>query len=359
MKYNYCQHVDYEHVLKHVQISIIKILVLFILKFIMELKSIIENSKKTENENEILVGLAPMFEVNDLAFRILCRKYNVQLCWTGMVNVHNWATQPHLRNKFFQTCDIDRPLIVQLSGNNEDELIACAKDLEQFAIAIDINLGCTQHIARRGQYGYFMVNTENKRQNVIDMVKNIVQSINLPFTAKLRLINGEDGEPDIELTKNFAIELEKAGVSVLSVHGRQKNSNKAGPVDAEAIRQIADAVKIPVFANGGVSTKKEGIALVKASHAAGLLVGQGLLKNPRAFSNTPEPDPVNTGREYLELFKKYPDQNFYIARRHIFNFFEDYVRTNTKISEYLKSTQNIEQLEQFLNDFENGKYSEN
>ena len=325
----------------------------------MDLKSIIENSKNSGKEDEILVGLAPMFEVNDLAFRILCRKYKINLCYTGMVNVHNWATQPHLRDRLFQTCDIDRPLIVQLSGNDEEELISCAKDLEKFAIAIDINLGCTQHIARRGQYGYFMVNTENKRQNVIEMVTNIVKSINIPFTAKLRLINGEDGQPDIELTKNFAIELEKAGVAVLTVHGRQKNSNKAGPVDADAIKQIADAVSIPVFANGGVTTKEEGLALVRASHASGLLVGQGLLKNPRAFSDTPEPDPVLVGREYLELFKQYPDHNFYIARRHIFNFFEDYVKTNNDIATFLKSTQSIEELETFLTDFSNGKYNQN
>ena len=310
------------------------------------------------SESGFVVGLAPMFEVNDLAFRILCRNHGVKLCWTGMVNAHNWSTQPHLRYKLFNTCDEDRPLIIQLSGNDEKELISCAKDLEKYAIAIDLNFGCTQHIARRNQYGYFMVNSEGKRQNAIELVKAMKSALNVPITAKFRIIDNADGQPDVELTKNFAIELEKAGVSLISVHGRKKNSNKEGPVDAEAIRIIAEAVHVPVFANGGVETMEEGKALIKESKATGLMVGQGLLKNPKAFSDDPEADPVGIGREYLELFKKHPDQNFFIARRHIFNFFEKYIsKENTKIADYLKTTQSIEDLEKFLDDFAAGEYT--
>jgi tRNA-dihydrouridine synthase len=325
------------------------------------------NKNKTMNlhscissDKGFVIGLAPMFEINDLAFRILCRNYGVKLCWTGMINVHNWASQSHSRSKLFNTCDIDRPLIIQLCGNDENKLIACAKDLEQYAIAIDMNFGCTQHVAKKGQYGYFMVNSEGKRQNAIELVKSMKKSLNIPITAKFRIIDGADGQPDVELTKNFAIELEKAGVALISVHGRRKNSNKEGPVDAEAIKAIAEAVGVPVFANGGVETMEEGIKLIEESKAHGLMVGQGLLKNPKAFSDDPVPDPVGIGREYIDLFKKYPDQNFYIARRHIFNFFAMHIsKESTKIADFLKTTQTIEDLEKFLDDFEAGKYTTN
>ena len=201
-----------------------------------------------------------------------------------------------------------------------------------------------------------MVNNENKRKNVIEMVKNIVASINVPLSIKFRLIDGEDGKPDVDITCKFAKELEDAGVSLISVHGRAKNSNKAGPVDAEAIRKIAESVSIPVMANGGVRTKEEAIEMFKESHAAGVMVGQGLLMNPKAFSDTPEHDPVAISREYLQLWKEYPDPNFFIARRHIFNFFDEIVRVNKPVGDYLKTTHSIEELESFLTDYENGKY---
>lgn len=306
---------------------------------------------------EIPVVLAPQFEVNDLAFRMLVRKYNIKLCWTGMVNSHMWATMPTSRNSYFQTCEIDRPLIIQMSGNGEEELIACAKDLQQFGVAIDINFGCTQHIARRGQYGYFMVNNENKRKNVIEMVKNIVSAINVPLSVKIRLIDGEDGKPDVDLTANFAKELESAGVSLISVHGRAKNSNKAGPVDAEAIKKIVESVSIPVMANGGVKTMQEAQELFKESGAAGIMVGQGLLMNPKAFSDDPEHNPIAISREYLDLWDKYPDPNFFIARRHIFYFFDDIVRANKAVGDRLKTTHSIEELRTFLDDYENGKFN--
>ncbi|OHT09018.1 hypothetical protein TRFO_22269 [Tritrichomonas foetus] len=318
--------------------------------------------KKTQQIQQILKSakvpfyLAPMFQVNDLAFRKMCRRHGILLCWTGMVNSHMWIINQKDRKTFFETCEGDRPLIGQINGNDENELLTCAQDLESFVDAIDINLGCTQHIARRGQYGYFMVNTEEKRQNVITLVENLTNKLSIPVTAKIRLLSDKDGNPDIQLTTEFAQRLEKAGISLISVHGRHKKMNKSGDADASAIKSIVDAVSIPVVANGGVTAKIDGENLVKETGAVGVMIGQALLVNP-SLLETDNPDPVALTREYFELYKEHPI-DFLIAKRHVFNFFEQIIKAKPKIAEELKKVHTPEEMEVFLVNYESGKFDQ-
>ena len=100
------------------------------------------------------VCLAPMAEINDLPWRLLMRKHNVKVCFTGMLNAAQWSQGASYQNKFFNTCDEDRPLIGQIAGSNHDQILNAAKDLAKYCDAVDVNLGCTQKIACRGQYGY-------------------------------------------------------------------------------------------------------------------------------------------------------------------------------------------------------------
>lgn len=310
-----------------------------------------EKIKKILEEAKNQYFLAPMFQVNDLAFRKMCRKHNINLCWTGMINSHLWLN-PKERQKMFETCDDDRPLIVQMNGNDEGELLACAKDIEGLADAIDLNLGCTQHIARRGQYGYFMVNSDSKRQNAIKLIEKLTSELSIPVTAKIRLLENEDGNPDPQLTCDFAKSLEKAGISLISVHGRHKQLNKSGNIDVDAIKNIVQSVSIPVIANGGVKTKEDADNLIKQTGAAGVIIGQGLLENPQILE-TDSPDPISMTKEYFELYKKYPI-DFFVARRHVFYFFESIIRSSPKIANVLKKTRSVEDIYKFLDDYSNG-----
>lgn len=303
--------------------------------------------------NGIVVGLAPMYEVNDIAFRKLLRDhYNVKLCWTGMVNSKLWVERSNIRNRLFSTTENDSPLIIQISGSDINYLEQTAKDLEPFGDAIEINFGCTQHIAKRGQYGYFMVNTEEKRKRAIEICKHLSSVLKIPFSVKLRIISNEDDNPCSELTCEFAKQLEEAGISMLTIHGRRKNSNKSGEVDTDTIKLVAENLKIPVFANGGVTSMEEAVDLIKKSNAFGVVVGQGLLTNPALFSSSPEYDPVKFSRQYMELFKVHPYHEFVLLVNHIFYFFKLKLASETNISEKLKKAKTYEAVEAILNDLE-------
>ena len=182
------------------------------------------------------------------------------------------------------------------------------------------------------------------------MEKGKTQSI--PITAKFRLLNDEEGNVDPQLTCEFAKSLEKAGISLISVHGRHKQLNKSGNIDIEAIKNIVDSVSIPVIANGGVKTKEDADDLIKQTGAAGVMIGQGLLENPLILE-TDNPDPVKMTKEYFELYKQHPI-DFFVARRHVFHFFDSIIRSNPPIANVLKKTRSVEDIYKFLDDFLSG-----
>ncbi|KAH0785452.1 dihydrouridine synthase [Histomonas meleagridis] len=250
----------------------------------------------------------------------------------------------------FETCKEDRPLIIQLNGNDEKELIDAAKDLEPFADAIDINLGCTQHIARRGQYGFYMVNTDEKRQNVIKIITKITNTISVPMTAKIRVFSDNENNVDVETTVEFAKKLESAGISLIAVHGRSKQLDKAGDVDVSIIKSIVSSVKIPVIGNGGIKSKSDADSMLYQTGAKAVMIGQALLNNPHLLE-TNDPDPVDLSYEYLEFNKEHPNSDFILIKRHIFCFFNQVLSKSPDISLKLKNVHTFEDLETFLNDY--------
>lgn len=312
------------------------------------------------------ICLAPMAEVNDLAFRILCRRHNVKVCYTGMLNSIQWSQGHKYQVRVFNTCKEDRPLIAQLAGSDYDTILSSAKDLSQVCDAVDINLGCTQHIAKRGGYGFFMVDTAEKREEVIKLFKKLSENVSVPITAKIRIFtksneseNSEqnDGdqvidEPDIEETINFAKRLEEAGVSVIAVHGRYQHRNKKADVSTDIIKKVVESVKIPVIANGGVNSIEDAENLLKETNAAGVMVGQALLSNPTIFDKS-DKAPIKRrdfAKEYLLIAKEYPEINFFYPRKHMFKFYESLIKESPGIEEKIKQANNIDDLIAFIDE---------
>jgi tRNA-dihydrouridine synthase 1 len=272
-----------------------------------------------------------------------------------MINTHMWTVNPHTRGNVFRTLPDDRPLIIQLNGSDENELITAATSLSIHADAIDLNLGCTQKIAKRGRFGFFMVNTPDKRRSALAIIRRLVENLTIPLTAKIRLLSGEDGTPDPRLTADFARELEECGVSLIAVHGRHQQLDKAGDVNAEAIREIVNAVSIPVLANGGIQSAADAEKLIADSGATGVMVGHGLLNNPTMFDpDAPAFDAVAVGREYLGIFKEVGGDEI-VAKRHLFLFLESVIREQPELAKKLKECHTIEELAAFLDEFEAAK----
>ena len=103
--------------------------------------------------------LAPMVDQSEPAFRLLCRKYGAQLCYTPMVNARHFMSNARYRRECVQTWPAaDRPLVAQLAGDDEASLVPCALAFARLGVdGVDLNLGCPQAIARKGHYGAFLL----------------------------------------------------------------------------------------------------------------------------------------------------------------------------------------------------------
>ena len=105
--------------------------------------------------------LAPMVGQSELAFRLLCRKHGTTLCYTPMFISGVFARSKSYRKRMWQTCKADRPLLVQFCGNEPETLVRAALKVQDDCDGVDLNLGCPQAVAKRGNYGAWLMERKN------------------------------------------------------------------------------------------------------------------------------------------------------------------------------------------------------
>ena len=293
------------------------------------------------------ICLAPMAEISDLPWRIFMRRHNIKVCYTGMMNAAQWSQGTRYQDKMFNTCEEDRPLIAQIAGQNHDEIIKAAKDLSKYCDAIDINLGCTQRIACRGGYGYFMVDTQQKREKTLELFRKLTQEVNVPICAKIRIFIDDNGELSEQRTLDFAKALEDCGVSLIQVHGRVEHRNKKAEVLTDVIKHIVETVSIPVIANGGITCIEDAEKIIKETGAAGVSVASAVLKDPTAFDPEHHQTKQENAMEYLNIALEHKVR-FYGQQKHIFQLYEDDIKADPSLAPMIKQTETLEQLIDFV-----------
>eukprot|EP00903_Cladosiphon_okamuranus_P009585 g9125.t2 len=257
---------------------------------------------------------APMVEQSEAAFRYLVRRHGCDLAYTQMIHAEKFA--PDNAGKFrarrFDGVDDqeDRPLITQFCGNDPSTVVRAARHVEHKCDAVDLNLGCPQNIAKKGNYGAFLLPNP---QLCEDIVSAMSRELSVPVTVKIR---AREKESD---TLDLARRLEGAGAQLLTVHGRTISSKKTaqGAANWDIIRKVKHAVSIPVVANGGVETAADADRLLEETGADAVMSSEGLLENPGLFDRNWAPMEELQGvevahrilsltAEYMELVKRFP-----------------------------------------------------
>jgi nifR3 family TIM-barrel protein len=251
--------------------------------------------------------LAPLAGYTTLAFRLAVREVGAPgIATTDLVNARALLKCSRRTMELIQTCPEDRPVAVQLYGNEPDEMVAAAQWLQEYGVSsVDINMGCPVHKVVRGGGGSAML---CDRDRTIDLVRRVVDSVKIPVTVKMRL-----GWDEQTLTAPFfARQFEQVGVAAITLHGRTRAQGFGGTVNLEGIRRTVEAVeRIPVIGNGDVRTIEDAERMRQATGCQGIAIGRGALLNPWVFSQfrswerTGDPGPGPTYGQRVEFMARH------------------------------------------------------
>ncbi len=226
--------------------------------------------------------LSPIAGYCDLAFRLVVRPLGgLGLACTDLVNPRGVLRRTGASMALVRTESDDKPLCVQFYGANPAEMIDAARYCRDHgADVIDINMGCpVAKICTRGG-GAAMLSDP---ANAVRLVEAVVQAVDLPVTAKLRL--GLDDSTIV--APQLAADLERAGVAAVTVHGRTAADRFGGKVRLDGIARVVGAVRsIPVIGNGDVRSPADVKRMIDATGCAGVMIGRAALSDPWIFRDS-------------------------------------------------------------------------
>ena len=234
------------------------------------------------------IVLAPMAGVTDLPFRLLCKEQGADLICTEMVSAKGIFYNNKNTEDLLRIDDRERPVSLQLFGSDPDIISEMAKKIEHRNFDIlDINMGCpVPKVVNNGEGSALVKNIPFAAK----IIEKTVKAIDKPVTVKFRKGFGADEVQAIEMAKAA----EAAGAAAVAVHGRTREQYYSGKADWEIIRQVKEAVSIPVIGNGDVTSPERADAMVKETGCDGVMIARGAQGNPWIFSEMIEHE--RTGR---------------------------------------------------------------
>lgn len=228
--------------------------------------------------------LAPMDGMTRASFRAVCFGYGADGATTEMIQSLAYGRAKRRLSETFLETLIRFPgegnLAAQLIGSNPAMMAASAQklcELRRFD-AIEINMGCPARKVVGSGNGAALLRTPEK---AVEIMRAVRECSWLPVRLKLRLGWDEGSITAPELTR----EAEALGFECVTVHGRTREQRYAGAVDADAIRGIVESVRIPVYANGGVTCARDALTFLERTRAHGVSIGRAALKQPWIFED--------------------------------------------------------------------------
>lgn len=223
-------------------------------------------------------ALAPLAGVADRAFRELCRGYGAAYTVCEMASAKGISLGDKKSADLLSITETERPAGSQIFGNSPETMVIAAKKALEFEPDfIDINMGCpAPKVASSGGGALLMKNPVL----AAEIVKAVVEVSTVPVTVKMRSGWDDNNINAVELAKRC----EDAGASAITVHGRTKVQMYAPPVNTDIIKQVKQAVSIPVIGNGDVIDGPSAAKLMEDTGCDMVMIGRGALGRPWIFS---------------------------------------------------------------------------
>lgn len=255
------------------------------------------------------VSVAPMAGISNIAFRTMAKNFGAGLIYAEMVSDKALVFGNQKTIKMIDVLPEENPLAMQIFGSDIDSMVEGAKIIDKNSDCqiIDINFGCPVNKIVKSGAGSKLLQTPEK---IYEIVKSIVEAVEKPVTAKIRIGWDERNINAVEVAQLC----EKAGAKLIAVHGRTRTQMYSGKADWEIIKKVKESVSIPVLGNGDIKTPEDAKRMIEETGVDGIMIGRALLGNPWLIKQTV--DYLETGKydrdisfdEKISLIKEHMDR---------------------------------------------------
>ena len=249
------------------------------------------------NLGENPVFLAPMEDVTDIGFRLMCKRFGADLVYTEFVSADALVREVNKTMQKMIVSDAERPVAIQIYGRDVDTMVEAAKIVEAVGPdIIDLNFGCpVKRVAGKGAGAGMLQNIPL----MLDITRAVVQAVHLPVTVKTRLGWDSDHQIIVELAE----QLQDCGISALTIHGRTRAQMYTGEADWTLIGKVKDNpyMRIPVIGNGDVKTPQQCKECFDRYGVDAVMIGRASFGCPWIFKEV---------KYYLQTGKELPALSF-------------------------------------------------
>lgn len=251
--------------------------------------------------------LAPMEDVTDIGFRMLCKRYGASMVYTEFVSAEALVRSVKSTVSKLTISDEERPVGIQIYGRDVDSMVEAAKIVEDQAHpdVIDINFGCpVKKVAGKGAGAGMLQNVPL----LLDITRNVVKVVNTPVTVKTRLGWSNDNL----IITDLAEQLQDCGIQALTIHGRTRAQMYTGSADWTLIGEVKrnPRITIPIIGNGDITSPEETKRAFEQYGVDAVMIGRATFGRPWIFKEITdylegrEPDPAMTFNWMLDVLEE-------------------------------------------------------